>query len=46
MRQILEDIRNKLSEGAYKNEEHMRLSLVVRLLHKLGWNIWDPKEVY
>lgn len=46
MRQILEDIRNKLSEGAYKNEEHIRLSLVSRILHKLGWNIWDPKEVY
>lgn len=46
MRQILEDIRNKLSEGTYKNEEHIRLSLVIRILHKLGWNIWDPKEVY
>lgn len=46
MRQILEDIRNKLSEEAYKNEEHIRLSLVIRILHKLGWNIWDPKEVY
>ena len=46
MRQILEDIRNKLSEDAYKNEEHIRLSLVIRILQKLGWNIWDPKEVY
>lgn len=46
MRQILEDIRNKLSEDAYKNEEHIRLSLVSRILHKLGWNIWDPNEVY
>ena len=46
MRQILEDIRNKLSEDVYKNEEHIRLSLVIRILHKLGWNIWDPKEVY
>lgn len=46
MRQILEDIRNKLSENAYKNEEHIRLSLVIRILDKLGWNIWNPLEVY
>ena len=29
----------------YQNEEHVRLSLVARLLSKLGWNIWDPEEV-
>lgn len=46
MRQILEDIRNKLSGDVYKNEEHIRLSLVIRILLKLGWNIWNPKEVY
>ena len=45
MREILTDIRNKLSANAYENEEHVRLSLVCRLLHKLGWNIWNPGEV-
>ena len=41
----LRDIQAKLREGAYKNEEHVRLSLVARVLQELGWNIWDPTEV-
>jgi predicted type IV restriction endonuclease len=45
MRQTLEDIRKKLTEHVYKNEEHVRLSLVARLLSKLGWDIWNPNEV-
>jgi hypothetical protein len=45
MRDTLEDIRNKLVDGRYKNEEHVRLSLVSRVLQKLCWNIWDPAEV-
>lgn len=46
MKSVLEDIRKKLSEGVYLNEEHIRFSLVGRLLSELKWNIWDPKEVY
>ena len=34
-----------LSKSLYKNEEHVRLSLVMRLVQALGWNIWDPIEV-
>jgi len=47
MREILSDIRERLRRGEYKNEEHVRLSLVCRLLShsKIGWNIWDPTEV-
>jgi len=45
MRDTLNDIREKLKSRTYKNEEHVRLSLVARLLLKLGWNIWDPNEV-
>lgn len=45
MRDLLTDIQEKLQDGKYKNEEHVRLALVCRLLHKLGWNIWDPEEV-
>ena len=45
MRQVLEDIRQKLKERVYKNEEHVRLSLVTRLLIELGWNVWNPAEV-
>lgn len=39
------DIRQRLQQGDYKNEEHVRLCLVARLLQELGWNIWDPVEV-
>ena len=45
MRDMLTDIREKLQHGEYQNEEHVRLALVCRLLSKVGWNIWDPKEV-
>jgi len=45
MRDILTDIRGRLQHGEYQNEEHVRLALVCRLLTKVGWNIWDPKEV-
>jgi len=45
MRDTLTDIREKLQHGEYQNEEHVRLALVCRLLFKLGWNIWNPKEV-
>ena len=46
MRETLTDIRNKLQHGEYKNEEHIRLAVVCRLLNKLGCDMWDPKEVY
>lgn len=46
MKSILEDIRSKLEENFYENEEHVRLSLISRILLELGWNIWNPKKVY
>lgn len=45
MKDALLDIRAKLDERAYKNEEHVRLNLVLRVLGELGWSIWDPKEI-
>jgi len=45
MKETISDIRQKIANLAYKNEEHVRLSLVARMLQKLGWNIWDPCEV-
>jgi len=45
MRDILSEIKSMLSKSLYKNEEHVRLSLVTRLIQTLGWNIWDPVEV-
>ena len=44
MRQTLEDIRRKLNERVYRNEEHVRLSLVARILNDLGWDLWNPIE--
>jgi hypothetical protein len=35
----------KLGAGIFLNEEHVRLSLVARVLQKLGWDIWNPAEV-
>ena len=45
MKDILIDIQAKLKEGVYKNEEHIRLSLVLRILQHLGWDIWNPIQV-
>jgi len=45
MRETLTDIRKRLQFNEYKNEEHVRLSLVCRILYKLGWDIWNPGEV-
>jgi len=46
MHEILLDIRQRLLSKEYKNEEHIRLSLVARVVQELGWNIWNPAEVY
>ena len=45
MKETLADIINKLTDGAYQNEEHIRLSLVTRVLQQLGWDIWNPREM-
>jgi hypothetical protein len=39
MNELLADIKAKLESGDYKNEEHIRLSLVARVLQILGWDI-------
>jgi hypothetical protein len=46
MHEILLDIRQRLLGKEYKNEEHVRLSLVARVIQALGWDIWNPAEVY
>ncbi|MDO7846662.1 DUF4357 domain-containing protein [Hymenobacter sp. M29] len=46
MHEILLDIRQRLLGKQYKNEEHVRLSLVARLVQALGWDIWNPTEVF
>jgi hypothetical protein len=44
--EVVSDIKSKLENGRYRNEEHVRLNLVTRVLQGLGWDIWDPLEVY
>ncbi len=46
MELILKDIQEKLKNEMYKNEEMVRSSIVVRILDSLGWDIWNPSEVY
>ena len=46
MENIIKDIREKINNKYYLNEEHIRLNLVIRLLEELGWDIWNPKEVF
>lgn len=45
MNDILTEIREYIKNGYFKNEENVRFSLVARILKKLGWDIWNPKEV-
>ena len=45
MKVALQDIVSRLSDNQYKNEEHIRLGVVYRLLRELGWDIWNPQEV-
>lgn len=45
MRLVLEEIASRLKSGDYKNEEHVRVAIVDRLLQALGWDIWNPIEV-
>ena len=44
MDEIIKDIQEKLRNNYYLNEEHVRLSLVVRILQSFGWDIRNPKE--
>lgn len=46
MIETIQSIREHLVAKDYHNEEHVRFSLVGRIIHQLGWNIWDPKQVY
>ncbi len=45
MIETLEDICDKLEEGVFYNEEHVRVCVVLRILGKMGWDIWNPTEV-
>lgn len=46
LRDAVEDVRQKLCNGLYEKEEHIRLSLVARICRSLGWDVWNPQEFY
>ena len=46
MHEILFNIRQRLVGEEYKNEERVRLSLVARVVQALGWDIWNPTDVF
>lgn len=45
MKTALEEITDRLRRGNFKNEEHVRVAVVLRLLQTLGWDIWNTTEV-
>lgn len=46
LRKEIEDIRRLLTAGAFRDEQHVRISLVTRICQALGWDIWNPAEFY
>lgn len=46
MKDIIESIRIMLKEELFRDEQHVRFSLVGRICQKLGWDIWNPAEFY
>lgn len=46
MKEIIDNIRKLLADGAFKDEQHVRFSLVGRICQRLGWDIWNPEEFY
>lgn len=45
MEVTLNELRSLFGQGAFKNEQHIRVCVVCRVLQELGWNIWNPDEV-
>lgn len=43
---VLKEIAGHLKNGGYKNEEHVRVGIVLRILQALGWDIWNPRECW
>src|SRR5258708_6122556 len=38
-------IAERIQKNSYKNESEVREAIVVRILHDLGWDIYDPITV-
>lgn len=46
LRGVLREIRDGIARNAYPNETAVRTQIVQRVLHELGWNVFDPDQVY
>ena len=42
---VLLQIRDGIARSAYPNETAVRTQIVQRILHELGWNVFDPDKV-
>lgn len=45
LRAVLIEIRDGIARNAYPNETAVRTQIVQRILHELGWNVFDPDQV-
>lgn len=45
MKTLIEEIRTHIQNGSFKNEEQLKLGIIIRVLDRLGWNIWNPNEI-
>jgi len=41
----IESIKDRISKNSYRNESDVREAIVNRVLHDLGWDIYDPSVV-
>lgn len=41
--EAITDIKDWLCKGLYANEQHVRFSLVGRIIHELDWDVWNPE---
>jgi predicted type IV restriction endonuclease len=41
----IESIADRIQKNSYRNETDVREAIVVRVLHELGWDIYDPATV-
>ncbi len=45
MESLILQVRERIQKEIYKNEEHIRFSLIGNILFELGWDVWNPNEV-
>lgn len=46
LQDVLREIRDGIARNANPNETAVRTQIVQRILHELGWNVFDPDQVY